>query len=114
MTPSKPGATKSRSRPGATKKKPASPKPEVLAPPAEGRPQKMNRAEEMESRALQQLGGLHLASASAPAAASQSGAVPGGRYVYGIIQAGEPLSSGRSGLAGSSEQIFTVPYQDNT
>src|SRR5579864_4138043 len=112
MTPSKLGATKSRPRPGANKKKTASPKSEVVAPAAEGRPQKMNRAEEMESRALQQLGGLHLASASAPAAASQSGAVPGGRYVYGIIQAGEPLSFGRSGLAGSSEQVYTVHYQD--
>src|SRR5258708_11844774 len=36
----------------------------------------------------------------------------GGRYVYGIVQAKEPLTFGRSGIGGSGEMVYTVNYQD--
>src|SRR5258708_16672200 len=36
----------------------------------------------------------------------------GGRYVYGIVQAKEPLTFGRSGLGGSGESVYTIHYQD--
>src|SRR5690242_12927797 len=39
-------------------------------------------------------------------------AVPGGepgRYVYGIIEAFDSLTFGRSGLAGAGEQVYTIP-----
>lgn len=115
MTPSKPGATKSRTRPAnRQKKKSASGKaaPAVVVEVREPALAKVSRAEELESRALQQMGGLHLATSPMSATAPQSGSVPGGRYVYGVIQGSEPVTFGRSGLAGSSEQVYTVHYQD--
>ena len=35
-----------------------------------------------------------------------------GRYVYGIVQAREPVTFGRSGIGGSGEMVYTVNYQD--
>ena len=113
MTPSKPGATKSR-RPAARQKGSAATKKAPVEAPERSEPgfAKVSRAEELESRALQQMGGLHLATSPIAAAGPQSGSVPGGRYVYGVIQGSEPVSFGRSGLAGSSEQVYTVHYLD--
>jgi hypothetical protein len=55
--------------------------------------------------------GLHLA---APGATVQR--IPasgeGGRYVYGIIEAGQSMSFGRSGIGGAGEQVYTVHYND--
>src|SRR5690348_7463244 len=36
----------------------------------------------------------------------------GGRYVYGIIEAKQPLSFGKIGIGGSGEMVYTVNYQD--
>jgi len=36
----------------------------------------------------------------------------GGRYVYGIVQAKDPDSFGKSGIGGSGEMVYTVNYQD--
>jgi hypothetical protein len=36
----------------------------------------------------------------------------GGRYVYGIVQAKEPVTFGKSGIGGSGETVYTVNYQD--
>jgi hypothetical protein len=36
----------------------------------------------------------------------------GGRYVYGIVQAKEPVTFGKSGIGGSGELVYTVNYQD--
>jgi hypothetical protein len=41
--------------------------------------------------------------------------VPGsqdGRYVYGVIQAREPIAFGRTGIGGSGEVVYTVHYGD--
>src|SRR5579863_1798321 len=35
-----------------------------------------------------------------------------GRYVYGIIQAREPISFGRMGIGGSGEMVYGVPHGD--
>ena len=35
-----------------------------------------------------------------------------GRYVYGIIEASQPLTFGRSGLAASGEGVYTVHFND--
>jgi hypothetical protein len=47
--------------------------------------------------------------------ASADVTVPGGepgRYVYGIIEAFDSLTFGRSGLAGAGEQVYTIPFND--
>src|SRR5512146_1952459 len=46
--------------------------------------------------------------------ATQQQATPGegGRYVYGIVQAKEPVTFGKSGIGGSGELVYTVNYQD--
>jgi hypothetical protein len=36
----------------------------------------------------------------------------GGRYVYGIIEAKQPLSFGKMGIGGSGEPVYTVNFQD--
>ena len=36
----------------------------------------------------------------------------GGRYVYGIIEAKQPLSFGRMGIGGASAPVYTVNFQD--
>jgi hypothetical protein len=36
----------------------------------------------------------------------------GGRYVYGILQAKDPVTFGKSGIGGSGETVYTVNYQD--
>src|SRR6266536_3300619 len=36
----------------------------------------------------------------------------GGRYVYGIVQAKDPITFGKSGIGGSGEMVYTVNYQD--
>ena len=36
----------------------------------------------------------------------------GGRYVYGIVQAKDPVTFGKSGIGGSGEMVYTVNYQD--
>ena len=36
----------------------------------------------------------------------------GGRYVYGIVQAREPVTFGKSGIGGAGELVYTVNYQD--
>ena len=51
---------------------------------------------------------------------SRRGAIPGGAvtpgeggtYVYGIIEAQEPASFGRTGLGGGGEQVYTVHHGD--
>jgi hypothetical protein len=35
-----------------------------------------------------------------------------GRYVYGVIQAREPITFGRTGIGGSGEPVYTVHYGD--
>jgi len=35
-----------------------------------------------------------------------------GRYVYGIVQAKEPVTFGKSGIGGAGELVYTVNYQD--
>ncbi len=35
-----------------------------------------------------------------------------GRYVYGVIQAREPITFGRTGIGGSGELVYTVHYGD--
>src|SRR5579864_9434259 len=36
----------------------------------------------------------------------------GGRYVYGIVQAKDPVTFGKVGIGGSGEMVYTVNYQD--
>jgi len=36
----------------------------------------------------------------------------GGRYVYGIVQAKEPVTFGKIGIGGSGEMVYSVNYQD--
>jgi hypothetical protein len=36
----------------------------------------------------------------------------GGRYVYGIIEAKQPLSFGKMGIGGAGELVYTVNFQD--
>jgi hypothetical protein len=36
----------------------------------------------------------------------------GGRYVYGIVQAKDPVTFGKIGIGGSGEMVYTVNYQD--
>jgi len=36
----------------------------------------------------------------------------GGRYVYGIIEAKQPLSFGKMGIGGAGEPVYTVNFQD--
>src|SRR6478736_2784097 len=36
----------------------------------------------------------------------------GGRYVYGIIEAKDPVTFGKIGIGGSGEMVYTVNYQD--
>src|SRR5512141_2159749 len=36
----------------------------------------------------------------------------GGRYVYGIVQAKESVTFGKSGIGGAGELVYTVNYQD--
>src|SRR5579872_3227889 len=47
------------------------------------------------------------ASAPSPLLSGESG-----RYVYGIIEAGQPLTFGRTGLAASGESVYTVHFND--
>ncbi len=42
----------------------------------------------------------------------QPAAEPGGRYVYGVIEAKEPLTFGRMGIGGAGELVYTVQYRD--
>jgi gas vesicle protein GvpL/GvpF len=46
------------------------------------------------------------------AAPTQAAPGEGGRYVYGIVQAKEPVTFGKSGIGGSGELVYTVNYQD--
>jgi len=109
MTPSKPSASKGNKHKKAATKA-------ARTKQVDGRPRsqtlKVVRAAEFEERSGDAEDGLHLATGAAPAVVGQPGASPGGRYVYGIIEAGEPITFGRSGLAGSAEQVYTVHYQD--
>src|SRR5438105_1096945 len=36
----------------------------------------------------------------------------GGRYVYGVIEAKDPLSFGKMGIGGRGDMVYTVNYQD--
>jgi gas vesicle protein GvpL/GvpF len=36
----------------------------------------------------------------------------GGRYVYGILQANDPVTFGKIGIGGSGEMVYTVNFQD--
>jgi Gas vesicle synthesis protein GvpL/GvpF len=36
----------------------------------------------------------------------------GGRYVYGIVEAKEPVTFGRIGIGGSGELVYMIKYQD--
>jgi hypothetical protein len=46
--------------------------------------------------------------------ANASTMAPGesGRYVYGIVQAKDPVTFGKVGIGGSGEMVYTVNYQD--
>jgi hypothetical protein len=46
------------------------------------------------------------------AATAATAAVPGGRYVYGIIEAREPVTFGKMGIGGSGEMVYVVTYND--
>jgi len=111
MTPSKPSAGK-----GRRKGKPSSAKAIKARQQANGRPRSQaastDRSHDFGEATLNSPQGLHLASGAAPEMVVQTGSSAGGRYVYGIIEAGEPVSFGRTGLAGSGEQVYTVHYQD--
>lgn len=54
---------------------------------------------------------VHVKMQDAPASGQMA---PGesGRYVYGIVQAKDPVTFGRSGIGGSGEMVYTVNYQD--
>jgi Gas vesicle synthesis protein GvpL/GvpF len=41
-----------------------------------------------------------------------AGAGEGGRYVYGIVQAKDPVTFGKLGIGGRGEMVYTVNYQD--
>src|SRR5437588_2195018 len=113
MTPSKPSASKGKKNKNAAQSGAAR---AARAKHMDGRPRaqtlKVVRSAEFEDRASDAAESLHLATGATPALVGQPGSSPGGRYVYGIIEAGEPVTFGRSGLAGSSEQVYTVHYQD--
>jgi len=113
MTPSKPSASKGKKNKKAAQ---AGAARAARAKHMDGRPRaqtlKVVRSAEFEDRASDAAESLHLATGATPALVGQPGSSPGGRYVYGIIEAGEPVTFGRSGLAGSSEQVYTVHYQD--
>src|SRR5690348_3202316 len=46
------------------------------------------------------------------AAPTQAAPGEGGRYVYGIVQAKEPVTFGKSGIGGVNEDVYTVHYGD--
>ena len=54
---------------------------------------------------------VHVKMQDAPASGQMA---PGesGRYVYGIVQAKDPVTFGRSGIGGRGEMVYTVNYQD--
>ncbi len=43
---------------------------------------------------------------------SEAPSVEGGRYVYGIIEAKQPLSFGKMGIGGAGETVYTVNFQE--
>jgi hypothetical protein len=49
-------------------------------------------------------------SAASPAAAREEGVE--GRYVYGIIQAGQPKTFGKTGIGSAGENVYTVHHGD--
>jgi hypothetical protein len=58
-------------------------------------------------------GAPEAATAPAPARAPESQpSVHEGRYVYGIIQATEPLTFGNMGIGGSGEPVYTIHHGD--
>ncbi|HKU20298.1 MAG TPA: GvpL/GvpF family gas vesicle protein [Terriglobales bacterium] len=42
----------------------------------------------------------------------ESASAEGGRYVYGIIEAKQPLSFGKMGIGGTGEPVYTAHFQD--
>lgn len=42
----------------------------------------------------------------------ESARAEGGRYVYGVIEAKQPLSFGKIGIGGAREPVYTVNFQD--
>src|SRR5438270_6264381 len=120
MTPSKASSGKTPSRAAKKRKKAVAPEPPAVMPPkarqqgdgnARAQTIRMERADGFESQRADSAEGLHLATAGAPSLVTQAGGSPGGRYVYGIIAAGEPVTFGRTGLA-PGEQVYSVHYQD--
>jgi len=43
---------------------------------------------------------------------SEAPSAEGGRYVYGIIEAKQPLSFGKMGIGGAGEPVYTVNFQE--
>ncbi|HEV2115003.1 MAG TPA: GvpL/GvpF family gas vesicle protein [Terriglobales bacterium] len=43
---------------------------------------------------------------------AESASAEGGRYVYGIIEAKQPLSFGKMGIGGAGEPVYTINFQD--
>lgn len=113
MTPSKPSASKGNKRKKVARSAAAK---AAKTKQVDGRPSsqtlKVVRSAEFEDRAGDAAEAWHVAAGAPPGQVGQLGTSPGGRYVYGIIEAGEPGTFGRSGLAGSAEQVYTVHYQD--
>ena len=54
---------------------------------------------------------VHVKMADAPHPA-ETASGESGRYVYGIVQARDRVTFGKSGIGGSGEQVYTVNYQD--
>src|SRR5438105_1592526 len=112
MTKSKRAAVKKSSKKG-TDAKPRAPRPvrTSAAKSGNGAAVPSSRVERFEDEGVHSVN-LEDISRGAPAGVT---AMPGGepgRYVYGIIEASEPFTFGRSGLAGASEQVYTIPYND--
>lgn len=81
--------------------------PAVLEPIAKPRPAAVERLQEE---------GVHSVNIDELRRSPSGAQVPNdgeaGRYVYGIIEAGQPLTFGRTGLAASGEQVYTVHFND--
>src|SRR6478735_6083819 len=69
------------------------------------------KAEAKPRKSVKSKDDVHVRMEQAPSSA-QLAPGEGGRYVYGIVQAKEPVTFGKIGIGGSGEMVYTVNYQD--
>lgn len=106
MTKSKRAAVKKSSKKAATTK----PGPRPVRAFADGDGVAASRVERLQDEGVHSMNVEDISRAN-PGNVSVPGGEPG-RYVYGIIEATDGLTFGKSGLAGASEHVYTVPYND--